>query len=208
MPNKLTQEEYQNQLLEKFEGLIIPLSEYSGTHNPITVQCIKHKNIMCYRSAKYLLSEKCSKYICPECKKEHSNTAGEIKQCAYCGKEIYIKPSRIKNNKTGMYFCCQEHFIQAAKEGINSKQFKALIPRPSVNSNGFASYRKQALRHYPNECAVCGYNEEIDILEVHHIDENRQNNNLENLIILCPNCHKKLTLHKYKLIDRKYLQKI
>lgn len=107
-----------------------------------------------------------------------------------------------------MYFCCQEHFIQAAKEGTNSEQFKALIPRPSVNSNGFSSYRKQALRYYPNECAICGYSEEVDILEVHHIDENRQNNNLENLIILCPNCHKKLTLHKYKLIDRKYLQKL
>ena len=33
--------------------------------------------------------------------------------------------------------------------------------------------------------------------EIHHIDENRQNNELSNLMILCPLCHKKLTTHKY-----------
>ena len=61
---------------------------------------------------------------------------------------------------------------------------------------------KKALAYYPNKCSVCNYNEDVSILEVHHIDENRKNNKLENLIILCPNCHKKLTIHKYKLIDR------
>ena len=31
-------------------------------------------------------------------------------------------------------------------------------------------------------------------IEVHHRDENRQNNKLENLIILCRSCHKKNTI--------------
>ena len=37
---------------------------------------------------------------------------------------------------------------------------------------------------------------------VHHIDENREHNTLDNLIILCPICHKKLTTGKYLLQGR------
>ena len=37
------------------------------------------------------------------------------------------------------------------------------------------------------------------VLEVHHIDENRNNNDISNLVILCPICHKYLTLHLYTL---------
>jgi len=37
-------------------------------------------------------------------------------------------------------------------------------------------------------CRMCG--SKID-LQVHHIDENRQNNQMSNLIILCRSCHSK-----------------
>jgi 5-methylcytosine-specific restriction endonuclease McrA len=37
-------------------------------------------------------------------------------------------------------------------------------------------------------CRMCG--NKID-LQVHHIDENRQNNQMSNLIILCRSCHSK-----------------
>lgn len=63
-----------------------------------------------------------------------------------------------------------------------------------INDDGVA-YRRNAFEAYPHECAICGYNEEERILEVHHIDENRGNNKIDNLVILCPNCHKKITLH-------------
>ena len=67
------------------------------------------------------------------------------------------------------------------------------------------NYRKNAFRYYPHKCAVCDWNEDEDILEVHHIDENRDHNELSNLIILCPICHRKLSSHKYKLIDREQI---
>jgi len=43
------------------------------------------------------------------------------------------------------------------------------------------------------KCQVCGYNEFIDILEVHHIIErcNGGTDDNGNLILLCPNCHRK-----------------
>lgn len=45
----------------------------------------------------------------------------------------------------------------------------------------------------PYKCADCGlesfYNGKKLVLQLHHIDGNNLNNKLENLTILCPNCH-------------------
>ena len=43
-----------------------------------------------------------------------------------------------------------------------------------------------------HECESCGLSEWMDGLipiELHHIDGNKHNNSLDNLQILCPNCH-------------------
>ena len=44
-------------------------------------------------------------------------------------------------------------------------------------------------RHKMKQCARCGFNKYPQILERHHIDRNRSNNAINNLEILCPNCH-------------------
>ena len=54
------------------------------------------------------------------------------------------------------------------------------------------TFRKYALKHFPNECYLCGDNGR---LIVHHKDHNRENNTIENLSILCFSCHN--ILHKY-----------
>lgn len=41
------------------------------------------------------------------------------------------------------------------------------------NEGTIGTYRILAFRKYSHECAVCGWNEDEDILQVHHIDENR-----------------------------------
>ncbi|RIK18274.1 MAG: hypothetical protein DCC52_16015 [Chloroflexi bacterium] len=51
------------------------------------------------------------------------------------------------------------------------------------------NYRKIAFEHYAELCAHCGFGIPA-VLEVAHIDGNRQNNDITNLVILCPNCHK------------------
>lgn len=55
------------------------------------------------------------------------------------------------------------------------------------------NYRKLAFVNYDPLCAHCGFGIEA-VLEVAHIDGNRQNNEIANLVILCPNCHKMLDL--------------
>ncbi len=41
-------------------------------------------------------------------------------------------------------------------------------------------------------CPFCG-NDEVGHFEVHHIDENPSNNEFQNLLLLCPICHSKIT---------------
>ena len=55
------------------------------------------------------------------------------------------------------------------------------------------NYRKLAFEKYDPLCAHCGFGIP-DVLEVAHIDGNRQNNDEVNLVFLCPNCHKMLDL--------------
>jgi predicted restriction endonuclease len=50
-------------------------------------------------------------------------------------------------------------------------------------------YRKLAFDNYPPICAYCGFGIK-EVLEVAHIDGKRSNNRIDNLVILCPNCHK------------------
>lgn len=59
------------------------------------------------------------------------------------------------------------------------------------------NYRKRAFAHYDPLCAHCGFGIPA-VLEVAHIDGNRQNNDMLNLVILCPNCHK---MHDLDLIS-------
>ncbi len=59
------------------------------------------------------------------------------------------------------------------------------------------NYRKLAFDTYPPVCAHCGYGIR-DVLEVAHLDCNRSNNDISNLAILCPNCHK---MHDLDLIS-------
>jgi len=46
-----------------------------------------------------------------------------------------------------------------------------------------------------DSCAICGA-KGIGILSEHHLDSDRSNNEYDNLIVLCHNCHHKITNNK------------
>lgn len=60
----------------------------------------------------------------------------------------------------------------------------------------YINYRKLAFDKYPPICAYCGFGVP-EVLEVSHLNGDRGNNTVENLAILCPNCHK---MHDIDLI--------
>ncbi len=58
-------------------------------------------------------------------------------------------------------------------------------------------YRKLAFQKHDPLCAHCGFGIP-SVLEVAHIDGDRTNNAVGNLVVLCPNCHK---MHDLDLIS-------
>lgn len=117
-------------------------------------------------------------YCTKEC---HSGgkTKHQIFTCGYCGIEVKRTPSELKS-KSGKYFCsksCSTTHRNTGKFGPANYLWKGI------------SYRNFAFDNFPNYCNRCNYDEHKFILIVHHKDRNRKNNTLENLEILCPNCH-------------------
>lgn len=57
------------------------------------------------------------------------------------------------------------------------------------------------------KCEVCStevWNEKPVPIELHHIDGDRKNNELNNLQILCPNCHAQTDSYRGKKLNKKY----
>lgn len=199
---KLSQEEISTRIFNNSKGRLQLISNYQGRNYNVILHCIIHN--LDFEVSGDAASRNPLRCNCPECTKSKIQEKNKEKQtelqCAYCGKKFFRANSKLENSKSGLYFCCREHKDLAQK--INSgEQFNSI--RPEHYGIGINNYRQKAFQEYPHQCAICGWNEDEDVLQVHHIDENRQNGNLNNLIILCPNCHQKLTIHKYKLVNRK-----
>ena len=141
------------------------------------------------------LKENSAFYCSDECR-SHKNS--KLCKCATCGKEIWKTQSQLSRSKTGNVYCSR-----SCANSMNNTLFKSGENHFSFKGN---NYRQIAFNLYPHKCAICGYDEEIEILEVHHKDENHNNNEPSNLCILCPNCHKKITLHLYKLTNNYTLE--
>ena len=171
------------------------VGEYINKRTDITLRCFDcgYEWDTIAQNVLYLSSE-IQSHQCPNC--GNNSRTGNVYNCAYCGKEIYRKPSDIKKNMSGKFYCsrtcgnlAKNQFREESGEWLNSH----------------SSYRKRAFQAYPHECLVCGWNEDERILEVHHIDEDRNHNEVENLCILCPICHRKITLGYYYLDENKLI---
>lgn len=137
-------------------------------------------------------------YCSDECRK-HKNS--KLCKCAYCGKEIWKTMSEINNSKSGNVFCSR-----SCATSLNNSLYKTKENHPNyINGSGFR-YREDAFKVYEHKCLVCGWDEDERILEAHHIDENHRNNDIHNLCLLCPICHRKITLGYYKLVDNKLIK--
>ena len=105
-----------------------------------------------------------------------------IVKCFNCGKEIKRTISELKRSKSGKSFC--------SKSCSNTDSNRQKIGKKHPNYKlGTSSYRKAKLRASDLVCEGCG-NSDHRVLEVHHKDHNRSNNELSNLSVLCANCHK------------------
>lgn len=134
-----------------------------------------------------------ARFCCMSCFRESQKKQVDM-VCSNCGKKFTRAKARLNCSRHGIYFCSRECKDIGQRIGGISKI------QPPHYGNGKRNYRDIAFRAYKEKCLVCGYNDDPRILEVHHIDNNRENNKLENLIVLCPICHRKITLRYYSLV--------
>lgn len=142
------------------------------------------------------IKENSAFYCSSECRSHKGST---LCKCANCGKEIWKTNSQLARSKSGNVFCsssCATSF---------NNHFKVGEKHPRYSGN---DYRKKAFEAYPHKCAVCGWATDEEVLEVHHKNEDHNDNNINNLVILCPICHKYLTLHIKKLTKDYKLESI
>lgn len=96
-----------------------------------------------------------------------------------------MKPSRVRNSKHGLHFCCRRHKDQAQR--LNGGITK--LHPPHYKDGQYILYRKLAFETYGAICTWCSYSKHERVLEVDHIDGNHHNNDINNLRVLCANCH-------------------
>lgn len=139
--------------------------------------------------------------------------------CTVCAKAIYRRPVEIKR---GRVFCSQECYGKSCRREIpcaicgqlipgrkNSKTcsracsnkyregIKYKIGRPRDKAAATHLLKLRLLEKRGHQCERCGYSK-VEILQIHHRDRNRENNTLDNLELVCPNCHYEEHYSKHK----------
>lgn len=112
--------------------------------------------------------------------------------CVLCGIEV-IRPIGQKN-KTGLVFCSQK----CKNEAQSVECGRMLQCGPSSDKT---AYRNKALAYYPKCCEWCKF-PILELLDIHHIDHDRNNNDLTNLIVLCVMCHAMETRNLVTIVNR------
>lgn len=129
-----------------------------------------------------IINDKGQKHYCSkECQYKGMNKKIEC-ICKECNSTIFKTPKEIDNSKSGFVFCnksCSAKYNNSLRKKENNPNWKG----------GKFSYRKRSFEHYDEKCTICGF-DKINALEIHHIDKNKDNSELDNLIVVCANCHR------------------
>jgi 5-methylcytosine-specific restriction endonuclease McrA len=161
---------------------------------------------------------------CPKCGSEHEKSGSYC--CRSCANSrIFTAETNEKKRKSGLEFYSnftpeERKELQAQKDTkfdaydrqlrVQQKNLETSWSRPYEEMH-HGSLRKRLLHEKNHVCEACGtgniYNGLPLSLELDHIDGNNKNNKIENLRILCPNCHSQTPTHRAKNIKYKRLLK-
>ena len=128
------------------------------------------------------------KYCSKKCQYE-GQKRGKLVNCFTCSKEVYKSLEDIKNSKSGNFFCSNNIYVG---------------PMHANWRTGISIYRKLLIKTNKQQLCTFCKNDDKRILAVHHIDRNRKNNELTNLIWLCHNCH--YLIHHYNRDREKLME--
>ena len=138
------------------------------------------------------------KYCSRACQNTGARKGKEV-PCDTCNKLSYKSPKALRGSKSGKFFCsktCQTRWrnVEFSKE-----------KHPNWKGGTHAYRRMLSQSDRPQVCGHCK-TDDVRVLAVHHLDENRKNNTLENLAWLCHNCHH--LIHYYPDETKRYMATI
>jgi len=135
-------------------------------------------------------------------KEEFEKAIQQSHSIAETCRHLGIKPSggnyRIVHNAIKKYSLDTNHFTgQGWNTGLKFKPFEEKpIDKILVADSSFQSFKlKRRLlqeglkKHICEQCGLIGWQGKPIPLELHHINGNNRDNRIENLVLLCPNCH-------------------
>lgn len=141
--------------------------------------CGKEYKVPKYRELK-------SKFCSREC--QNKNQYKHVKKICKCCQKEYL----VSNSRANSKFCsaeCRQYTNVTQIERRRESRRLLTIKRGSASGK---TLRKYVFSNKPKKCEICGYDEYDFCLDIHHVDCNPINNELNNLAVLCCMCHKKL----------------
>ena len=149
-----------------------------------------------FRTKPFFVKRGQGKFCSKECHHQGLKT-GKVVSCSLCNKEVYKSLKALRVSKSKKYFCdksCQTKWRNT--EFVGHKHANWI--------HGKSAYRSVLIRNKVLKlCALCKTKDER-VLATHHIDRNRENNDLNNLAWLCHNCH--FLVHHYKDEQQKFME--
>lgn len=184
-----------------------------------TKKSIKEKlNELGYNQSDYVKKEFYEIKNCECCKKEfESLISDDRKFCSQsCSassnnklrkKEFYNenKRKKYKSEKNNKCLNCNKIVRNKFCNSTCQSDYRKKIVFEKIESGDttlyFRNYKNYLINKFGEKCMECGWNKVNPFsgkipIELEHIDGNSENNNLENLKLLCPSCHSLTSTYK------------
>lgn len=178
----------------KCEGAIRPTrcNACNRAHRKATAVLYEYQCVECGR-IRLARKRRSIRLLCLSCKnkghRNHSWIGGSVAiSCCKCGKEKTVSNSRAKRHRRadGRYFC-RSCAMQHKPTGSANPAWRggtSFAPYPTE----WTPALRRTIRQRDKCCAVCS---SVARLAVHHINYNKSDLSLANLIALCNSCHAK-----------------